>query len=362
MCRLIQKSIALFASRLCTVVRWAQRVVLCSGKGTPVPRLVVLVGFGTLMVGALPQAWAEVAESPLIARGEYVYHMAGCASCHVDAEGKEPGPAGGVPLETPFGTFYTPNITPDPTTGIGNWTAQDFVAAMKEGVSPEGAHYFPAFPYTSYVRMQAQDLLDLKAYLDTLPPVEKRSREHDLSFPFDQRWLMGFWKALFFDRKPLPINKARSEAWNRGAYIVNGPGHCVECHTPRNLFGAMQQDALLAGNPNGPDGGSVPAIDPASSEAFRQWSHEDIVFSLQTGMMPDGDFLGGSMGHVVENTTSRLNERDLKAIAEYLQSPTLPNAGGPRGLFFWLVWLLPIAGVIWFVLRRSGRKSGASSA
>jgi len=327
---------------------------------------VLLLSF--LPMTASPPAFSETGDVATLERGEYIYRMGGCESCHAAGSDGYEGPAGGVELETPFGTFVTPNITPDTVTGIGGWTDQQFARAMNNGISPSGSHYYPAFPFTSYTRMLEQDLMDLKVYLDSLPPVSKVVEDHDLSFPFDQRWLMGIWKLLFFQPEQFQPDPSRTESWNRGAYIVNGPGHCVECHTPRNLFGALKKEALLAGNPDGPDGESVPAINPAWSQSFSEWSEEDIVFSLQTGMLPDGDFLGGSMGHVVENSSSRLNEFDLKAIAEYLQSPGIPvtrglfsshfgiteavardyNLKGKRpgivsGGFMWLIWFLPLA-------------------
>lgn len=326
------------------------------------------------------QTRAESLEPEAVERGAYIYHMAGCASCHTNSKEKKLGPAGNVPLDTPFGILYAPNITPDKVTGIGGWSASQFVAAMRNGVSPEGEHYFPAFPYTSYTRMADQDLLDLKAYLDSILPVRKRSKDHDLSFPFDQRWLMGFWKAMFFDKQIASPDTARSALWNRGAYIVNGPGHCAECHTPRNLLGSLKQDELLAGNPQGPEGGKVPAINPYASESFRQWSKDDIVFSLQTGMLPNGDFLGSSMGHVIENSTSRLTQQDLEAIAEYLHAPGkraepglleslfgMVDAGAEQGnanghghdviqvpdVVFWFIWPILLGGGVLLILRRS---------
>ena len=336
---------------------------------------VVLLIFTVSIITVFP-VWAGTTDSQSTKRGEYIYRLAGCESCHTDHTNKKLGPAGGVALDTPFGTFYTPNITPDRETGIGGWSDQQFFDAMRKGLSPDGEDYFPAFPYTSYTRMHDQDILDLKTYLNSLEPVSKIPKAHDLPFPFDQRWLMKFWKMLFFQQQPFQPIPSRTESWNRGAYIVNGPGHCVECHTPRNLLGGIKYDELLAGNPEGPDGESVPSIDPVTSESFSQWSRGDIVFSLQTGMLPDGDFFGGSMGHVVENSTSLLTDRDLNSIAEYLQSPGIENDKGIfyaifgstdavaeeknmmgsgygmmfGGVFMWLVWLLLIAGVIWIVL------------
>jgi len=254
-------------------------------------------------------------------RGEYVFNMGGCASCHTDGKNKGAPLAGGLALKTPFGTFYSPNITPDPETGIGGWTDEEFIRAMTDGISPEGKHYFPAFPYTSYAKMTRRDLLDLKAYLDSIPPVQKSSPEHDLAFPFNMRVLAGAWKALFFEDDGFQKNPDKSDAWNRGAYIVNGPGHCVECHTPRNLFGAIVKDKALEGVATGAEGEKVPGIVANGNNGFSKWKMNDIVFGLQTGMTPDGDFLGGTMGKVIANTTGKLSDADLQAIATYLNDP-----------------------------------------
>lgn len=328
-----------------------------------------------LVIASLP-ALSKTSETTSIERGEYIYRLSGCESCHADSAGGVDGPVGGIAMETPFGIFNIPNITPDTDTGIGGWTDKQFLEAMKTGVSPNGEHYYPAFPYTSYTRMYEQDLMDLKVYLDSLPPVNKAMKDHDLSFPFNQRWLMGLWKVLFFQSGSFKPDSTRTASWNRGAYIVNGPGHCVECHTPRNMLGALKTGELLAGNPVGFDGESVPGINPALNKPFSQWSEDNIVFSLQTGMLPNGDFFSGSMGHIVENSTSRLSEPDLKAIADYLRSPVIHESSGIfsslfgtmdavarehnrmghghesilGGGFKLLFWLLSIAGLFWLTV------------
>ncbi|MCW8907398.1 MAG: cytochrome c [Sedimenticola sp.] len=265
---------------------------------------------------------AAVAAPADAERGRYLLQMGGCSSCHTRDGGE--ALAGGRSMETPFGTFITPNITPHPETGIGEWSDKDFIRAMTEGRAPDGSHYYPAFPYVSYRAMSRQDLLDLKAYLDSVEPVDAPSTEHELAFPFNIRALLGPWKWLNLNPPPdLDVRTEKSEAWMRGRYIVRGPGHCGECHTPRNLLGGLEQEAHLAGNPEGPEGESVPPITP-EDPGFSRWSEADIVFALQTGMKPDGDFLGGSMGHVIENSTGKLTESDLKAIAAYLRDPEEP--------------------------------------
>lgn len=337
-------------------------------------QLAVLLLASLSMTASLP-ALSETRNAASIERGEYIYRLGACESCHAGSTNGIGSPSGAVALETSFGTFNTPNITPDMETGIGSWTDQQFAEAMIFGYSPNSEHYYPAFPFTSYTLMYERDLMDLKAYLDSLPPVNSMVKDHDLSFPFNQRWLIGIWKAMFFRSDPFKQDPSRTASWNRGAYIVNGPGHCAECHTPRKLLGALKTDEFLAGNPDGFDDGPVPAINPALSRPFSQWSEEDIVFSLQTGMLPNGDFFGGTMRDVVENSTSWLNETDLKAIAEYLQSPAIQGSSGffsslfgathaianknnsmghgsemVFGGFLWLFWLLPIAGLFWLAL------------
>lgn len=288
--------------------------------------LVVPAGMAVLLV--LPTVWAAPPPAPVddaVARGEYLLHLGGCSSCHTDTAKGGAFLAGGVTLKTPFGIFFTPNITPDAATGIGGWTTEDFARAMTSGVRPDGSHYFPAFPYTSYVRMSGADLADLKAYLDTVPAVSNRPPEHDLGFPFNERILMAGWKSLFFDRTPLRPDPARGAAWNRGAYIVLGPGHCVECHTARNLFGGLDRNRLLAGEPKGPESDEVPSIRADGKDGLGAWSDADILEALKSGMTPDGDFLGGSMGKVVANTTGRLTDADRAAILAFLRAPPAPG-------------------------------------
>jgi mono/diheme cytochrome c family protein len=263
-------------------------------------------------------------------RGAYVLRMGGCVACHTDEKNGGAFLAGGRMLQTPFGTFRTPNITPDPGTGIGGWTTGEFVQAMTKGVSPEGYDYYPAFPYTSYANMTIQDLADLKAYLDTVEPVSNQVPPHDLTFPFGFRALLKPWQAMFFRAHGIEPDPNRSEAWNRGNYLVNGPGHCGECHTPRNMLGAREPSRALAGTRDGPDGKAVPNITPNPDGGIGDWSPTDITFALQTGILPDGDVLGGAMSEVVKDSTGDLTADDRAAIAEYLLSlEPLPDAAAP---------------------------------
>jgi len=285
-------------------------------------RLILLISLLAFVPGAFSPA---IAASPGNAeRGAYVLRLAGCATCHTAPKGGK-FLAGGRELKSPFGSFFPPNITPDPETGIGGWSGEDFVRALRHGKSPDGKPYYPAFPYTSYTRMTHQDMVDLKAYLDTIEPVRNRVPDHKLSFPFSVRAGMYVWRSLFFDTEPLSPDPARSEAWNRGAYIVKGPGHCNECHTPRNVFGALQRDRALSGNPKGPDNEPVPNITGHPKKGLKDWSLDDVVSFLQIGLKPDGDFAGGAMSSVIEDATGKLTEADVTAIATYLKSlPATP--------------------------------------
>ena len=226
-------------------------------------------------------------------------------------------------MPSPFGTFYVPNISSDPTYGIGRWSEADFVTALLKGTSPDGQHYFPAFPYASYQHATVEDIRDLFAYLKTLAPVTGKTRDHDVPFPFNIRRNVGVWKWLFMDGKPYTADASHSASWNRGAYLVNGLGHCAECHSPRNFLGGIVAAQRFAGGPNPEGEGWVPNI---TQKRLAEWSAKDIAYFLETGQTPDGDTAGGSMARVIRNT-SQLSPEDRAAMAEYLKS--LPPVEGP---------------------------------
>jgi mono/diheme cytochrome c family protein len=262
---------------------------------------------------------AAQAETPAD-RGRYVTAAAGCASCHTaDSDGAAPF-AGGRALVTRFGTFYSPNITPDRDTGIGTWTDAQFLDALREGIHPGGGAYFPAFPYTSYSGMTAEDALAIKAYLFTLTAVRQPNRDHDLPWYLRPRLVATAWKWAFFRPTPFIQDPRRNAAWNRGAYLVRHLGHCGECHTPRNRFGALIADRELAGNPVAPEEREVPNITPDEEDGIGDWSPSDLETFLETGMFPDGDFAGSGMGEVIDDTTSRLTPDDRRAIGTYLRA------------------------------------------
>lgn len=248
--------------------------------------------------------------------GAFVFAATGCASCHSNPDSKE-GLAGGHVFETDFGTFFAPNISQDPDHGIGLWSLPEFASALKHGTSPQGQHYYPAFPYTSYTLMTDQDIADLYAYLKTTAAEPTPSLAHDLGFPFNIRLSLGGWKLLFMKRD-FVLDDANSEALSRGRYLVEAMGHCAECHTPRNALGGMNRSAWLAGGPN-PDGkGRIPNITP-SEEGVGAWSEDELVEYFATGFTPDFDVVGGLMVSVQENL-AKLPESDLRAIAVYLKS------------------------------------------
>ena len=261
-------------------------------------------------------AAAQDTQDP-VDRGRYLFHAGLCGVCHTAEGGKFL--AGGRPLHTPFGTFYTPNITPDPEHGIGRWKDEDFLRALREGVSPSGEHYYPAFPYTAYTRLTRNDALAIKAYLDTVDPVPQPDRPHDLVWYAGFRWPLGLWKWLYFEPGEFVPQADRDAHWNRGAYLVQAAGHCAECHSPRNLLGALRRDRLYAGAAEGPEGERTPNITPDKS-GIGGWTSNMLSFYLETGMTPDGDFAGSLMADVIDQGTSRLTPEDRSAIASYLFS------------------------------------------
>lgn len=276
----------------------------------------------TITAAELPQ------HTPDKKNGEYLFYAGGCASCHSappkgkgceDLGSTEPTQLGGGRcLITPFGKFYVPNISSDKEKGIGGWSDAEFVTAMVRGVSPNGSHYYPAFPYTSYQKMRYEDLIDMKAYLDSLPAIQTDVPDHQLALPFQLRRGLGLWKMLYLDGKTFEPNDALSEKLNRGAYLTEGAGHCAECHTPRDLFGGMDMTKKFAGGPAPEGGGYIPNITPHET-GIASWSVDELVNFFQTGFTPDFDSVGGTMAKVQENM-SKLTNADLEAIAAYLKA------------------------------------------
>ena len=300
-----------------------------------------LIALAALAVAGLAVFWFLTRPQPAIARtdpslesggdaarGRTVFFVGGCASCHATPGQENPLQlGGGLALKSPFGTFYAPNISPHPDNGIGKWTTADLVNALKAGVSPDGSHYYPAFPYTTYAKMTDVDVRDLMAFLKTLPKVAQASKPHDLPFPFNVRRGLGLWKLVNFDRSPLPPASGKGAGWARGRYLVEALGHCAECHSPRNVLGGIVASQRYAGGPN-PDGkGWVPNMTQAKN-GIGDWSVADIALLLQTGLTPSADAVGSNMADVVKNM-SMLGDADRKAMAEYIKT-IAAREGPPR--------------------------------
>lgn len=262
------------------------------------------------------------------ARGERIFWAGGCTSCH--ARPKSEGDArlelaGGLQLKTPFGIFVPPNISPDPEDGIGNWSADDFANAMMRGVAPDGSHLYPSFPYTSYARMNPVDIADLYAFMKTLPAVTGKAPDHSLSFPFNIRRGLGLWKLLYLSNEPVIALAADApENVKLGRYLVEGPGHCGECHTPRDFAGGTDKTRWLSGAVAAEGEGIVPNV-TSGEGGIGDWSQSDIASFFETGFTPEFDSAGGSMVEVQRNL-ARLHPADREAIAAYLKTvPPHPN-------------------------------------
>ncbi len=271
---------------------------------------------------------AVAAQSSLIVRGEYLLHAGGCISCHTADEDDAVPLAGGRAIETPYGTFFSPNITPDDETGIGGWSDEDFLNALWSGIRPDGSSYFPAFPYPSYTGASEDDLLAIKAYLSSIEPVYQPNQENQLRWYLASRIAARAWQAINFEPARFQEDSGQSAEWNRGAYLVQTLGHCGECHTPRTISGKSRRESALSGNPAGPEGKKVPGITQDREEGIGRWSVNDIEFFLEIGMLPDGDFAGGAMSEVIDDNTGHLTGADRHAIAVYLKS--LTNAQNER--------------------------------
>lgn len=284
-----------------------------------------LAAFWFLTIPQTIPASALGAHTADLANGKTLFNAGGCTSCHaVPNQDDREKLGGGLALKSPFGTFHAPNISSDAKDGIGRWTEAQFVTAMNKGTSPDGNHYYPAFPFTSYQRISFNDLRDLFAYLKTLPAVQGRIRDHDMPFPFNIRRTLGGWKLLFLDGAPFKPDPSRSVEWNRGAYLVNGPGHCAECHSPRNILGGIVSSQRFAGGPDPEGEGWVPNI---TQKSLGEWSVKDIAYLLESGQTPDGDSVGSSMTKVVRNT-ALISAEDRLAMATYLKS--LRPVDGPK--------------------------------
>ncbi|HYM31789.1 MAG TPA: cytochrome c [Candidatus Cybelea sp.] len=266
-----------------------------------------------------PAAESAESQAELAARGAYLVRAAGCITCHTDEKSHGPPFGGGRAIPTPFGTFYSPNITPDRATGIGAWSDADFLGALKRGVRPDGAALFPAFPYTTYTRMSDRDALAIKAYLFSLPAVKRANKAHDV-WPFAWRFPVVFWKWMFFKPGEFEPDPKASAEVNRGAYLVNALAHCGECHTPRNVAGGLELSKFLSGTPDGPEGERAPNITPDKETGIGKWDKDDLVELLKDGRKPNFDNVQGTMGAAIKDGFKYLTDADLNAVAAYVLS------------------------------------------
>lgn len=251
-------------------------------------------------------------------RGAYVARLAGCVACHTDGANGGAVLAGGGPISTAFGTFYGPNITPHPDDGVGDWTLAEFAAALAAGEAPDGSSYYPVFPFDHYTRMTSQDIVDLWAALQTVPAAEGVAPAHDLTFPFSLRLAAGAWRFLFLEPGAFEPDPGEEEAIARGRYLVEGPGHCGACHTPRNILGGPVMDRAYEGG-LGPGNEKVPSL-TRKSLTEGGWSETDIAYALKTGITPSGDVFGGSMAEVVRDGARFWTDEDRMAVASFLAS------------------------------------------
>jgi mono/diheme cytochrome c family protein len=290
----------------------------------------VLFLYGYPALSSIPAYPLRRAARPDVTNGQMVFNIAGCAACHATVNQNDTrNLGGGRAFNTSYGTFYAPNISPDRSYGIGTWTENQFVNAVTRGVGKDGDNLYPILPYASYRRMTSKDASDLFAYLKTLPPSYYSNRPHSIRFPFGIRPLISIWKLLYLSNDELAEVRSKSPSWNRGRYLVEGPGHCAECHSPRDILGGIIPNKRFAGG-NQLDGkGWIPNITP-HSDGLKTWSKDDISVFLATGLMPNYDSVGGEMSEVVANT-SKLNLTDRNAMADYLSSlPAFPGRSPER--------------------------------
>ena len=265
----------------------------------------------------------EISAGELISRGQYLVTAGNCASCHTVRGGGFM--AGGLAFETPFGTMYSTNLTPDSDTGIGNWSDREFLNSMRYGVRPNGEHLYPAFPYTAFSKVKDEDIAAMYAYFQSIPAVQQTAPENDLAFPFNVRALLPFWKFLYLDAEEFKYNDNESEQWNRGAYLVEALGHCSACHSPRNALGAEKSALAMSGGEyldKVAEGKHVPWSAPnltGTDRGLSLWSHQDISDYLKTAR---NGFIEsyGPMNEVIMNSTRHLSEDDINSMAEYLKS------------------------------------------
>lgn len=272
-----------------------------------------------------------LAGADLIKRGEYLARAGDCVACHTADKGRPF--AGGLPITTPFGTIYTPNITSDPDTGIGRWSDADFLRAMHEGIGKSGERLYPAFPYAEYTKVTDSDVLAIRAYLNTLTPIHYTPPRNELSFPFNQRWLMVFWNMFNFKEGRFVPDPQQSAEWNRGAYLVGGLAHCEECHTPRNVTQGLKTSERFSGAEL--SGWHAFNITPDKNAGIGGWTDDQLAQYLATGVAHGQANAAGPMADVVQDSTQYMTPEDLRSIVAYLRSVPAQSGGDihPRDSF-----------------------------
>ncbi|CAB3715980.1 c-type cytochrome [Paraburkholderia rhynchosiae] len=303
-------------------------------------------------------ATASPAASDLVKRGEYLARVGDCAACHT-ADKTRPF-AGGLAIDTRFGTIVTPNITPDPDTGIGQWTDEDFLRAMHEGIGKSGERLYPTFPYVEYTKVAEHDVLAIRAYLNTLAPIHYTPRPNSLKFPFNQRWLMVFWNMFNFTEERFVPDPRQSAEWNRGAYLVEGLAHCEECHTPRNFTRGLKSDSRLSGAVQA--GWHAYNITPDKKSGVGTWSDDELQTYLSTGAVPGRAKAAGPMAAVVASSTRYLTREDLRSIVQYLRSVPPVSGGETRARHQRGLAAQPVAAVTNHVTRSFGKPQSTVSA
>ncbi len=279
---------------------------------------IVTAGLGAVIFWPIGQKVEANTLEGDVNSGAYLARASGCISCHTDFANNGAPLAGGIKFATPFGNLYSPNITTDKEYGIGNWTIEDFDMAIKQGISPKGKSYYPAFPYEFYSNFSDQDIADLWAAFQTVPANSSPSKSHEMPFPFNQRWGLKLWRAAFLTEPKTKAIASKSDIWNKGRLLVEGATHCAACHTPRNIAGARKSNAQeFKGNDKLPGGSKAPAIDVENLQK-NNWTIENLAYALETGITPNGDSFGDSMGKLVLYNTSFLTSEDQLAIATYL--------------------------------------------
>ena len=266
-----------------------------------------------------------------IERGKYIFNSSGCMNCHSPDRARPL--SGGKKMATSFGTFFTPNITPDKVNGIGAWSDEDFLKAVKRGISPDGQYYYPSFSFASYSKLTDSDVLDMRAYMNTLAPLPDKNKPHEIKFPMNQRKILFAWRALNFRREHVSAaeenvfkyqgtfrpHKNKSKEWNNGAYLVEGALHCTECHTPRNSMGGLVVNKWMAGGVLADEDNPASNITPDKDTGLGSWTKEDWTTFLKEGSTPDGDDVGGEMYRIIKYGTAHLTKSDLDDVITYLQ-------------------------------------------